>query len=166
MVITGLLCTLWILKCLVLPSRQFGFRDNTKCPTAILTVQKVIHSYKRENSNTHYALIDLTKAIEQTNFDVLISELQNTQVPPLITNPLSFLFNMSFVNVYFNSAFGDEWKIGNGARQGGFLSPTIFIFFFQRCLRVYSRTKSRLQTRCKELEYYFLCRWYSSVSSF
>ena len=56
-------------------SRQFGCRDDTNCQTAILTVQEVIHTYTRENSNVHCALIDLTKTFDQMYFDVLICKL-------------------------------------------------------------------------------------------
>ena len=124
-----------LLEYLVLPSisrnlsvtsRQFGFRDNTNCQTAILTVKEVIYSYTRENSNVDCSLIDLTKTFDQMNFDVLISNLQKTQNPPLITKLLSFMFNNSFLNVYFNGVIGNEWKIGNGARQVGILSPFFF----------------------------------------
>ena len=40
------------------------------------------------------------------------------------------MFNNSFVNVHFQGETGDEWKIGNSARQWGILFPTYFIFYF------------------------------------
>ena len=52
-------------------SRQFGFKDNFNCQTAILTVQEVMQSYTLENSRVHCVLIDLTKAFDKLNFDVL-----------------------------------------------------------------------------------------------
>ena len=96
--------------------RQFGFRDNTNCQTVYL------HSYTRENSNVHWAHIDLTKAFDQMNFDVLITKLKRTQVHLLITRLLGFMFNNYFVNVHFNGATDDEWNNGNGTRNGGFFT--------------------------------------------
>ena len=97
----------------------------------------MIYSYTREKSNVHFALIDLTKAFDQTNFDALIYTLQKTQVPSLIIKLFSFLFIDSFVNVYFNGELSDEWKIGNGARQGENLSSILFNF---NCNDVIERT--------------------------
>ena len=91
----------------------------------------MIHTCTRENYNVKCALIDLIKAFDQINFDVMISKLKKAQVPLLIIKLLSFMFNNCFLNVYFNGAIGDEWKIGNGARQGDILSPILFNFLFQ-----------------------------------
>ena len=65
-------------------SRQFGFRQSAKSQAAKFTVQEVIHSYTRENSNVQCALIDFTRAFDEINFDVLMSKIQKTQVPLLI----------------------------------------------------------------------------------
>ena len=111
-------------------SRQLGFRHNTNCQTAIFAVQEIIHSYTRENSRVHCSLIDLAKSFGQIIFDILITKPQKMQVPPLITKLLCFMFNSSFVKVYFNGEIGDDWNIGNGARQGDFLSQILFNFFF------------------------------------
>ena len=35
------------------------------------------------------------------------------------------MFNNSFVNFNLLGEIGDEWKIGNGAQQGGIFSPII-----------------------------------------
>ena len=135
---------------LIVSSRQFGFGCNTKCQTAIFTDQEVIPSYTREISNVPCALIDLTKTFDQIKFDVLISKLQKMQVPPLITKLLSFMYNNYFVNVHVNGAIGDEWKIGNGALQGGILSPKLFNFYFsdviQRTLELKARCKQDAKT--------------------
>ena len=79
------------------------------------------------------------------NFDVLISKLQNTQVPPLITKLLRIMFKNFFVNVYFKGAIGEEWKICNGARQGGVLSLILLNFYF---IDVIERTVE-LKAGCK-----------------
>ena len=68
------------------------------------------------------------------NFGVLISKLLKTQVPPSITNLLSFMFNNSFVNVIFNGEIGDEWMIGNDARQGGILTQILIKVYFNDVL--------------------------------
>ena len=50
-------------------SRQFGFRYNTNGQTTILTLQEVIHSYTRENSNVHRALVDLTEVFDPSRLN-------------------------------------------------------------------------------------------------
>ena len=55
----------------------------------------------------------------------------------------------SFVNVYFKGEIGDEWKNGNGARQGGNFPDTLSFFFddFNEC-SLEIETDCKLDAKC------------------
>ena len=78
------------------------------------------------NFYVHCILIDLTKAFDHMNFNVLRSKLHKIQVPPLNINLLGFMVKNSFISVYFNSEIGDEWKIGTCSQHGGISLPNPF----------------------------------------
>ena len=74
-------------------------------------------------------MIDLSKTFDRVYFNILISMLKDTQVYLWITELISCILKKSFVNVFFNGFNVGQWPIGNEARQGGILSPLLFIFY-------------------------------------
>ena len=114
---------------LKLSSRQFGFRPGTNCQSAVLMLQEVVKSYTERNSNVHCAMLDLTKAFDRMNFNILIAKLKKTLLPMQLVNLLDFMLRNSFASLNYNGFKGGDWLIGNGARQGGILSPLLFSFY-------------------------------------
>ena len=63
-----------------------------------------------------------------------MSKLRATSLPLQIINMLEYMCNNTYVNVLFNMVETDPWKIGNGTRQGGILSPLIFSFYIDNII--------------------------------
>ena len=116
-------------KSLNLSPSQFGFRKNTSCLSAISVLKETIASYNDKNSNVHCAMVDLSKAFDKININILIGKLMKTEMSRDVINVLEFMFRNTYVNTKINNFKGDEWKIGNGTRQGGILSALIFSFY-------------------------------------
>ena len=113
---------------------QFGFRPNTSCMHAVAVVKEVISKYNKENSDVHAAFIDMSKAFDRINHNVLFQKLRNTSINRLIIDSIYVMYNTSFVNTSFNGTKSKSWKIGNGVRQGGILSPYLFCFYIDHIL--------------------------------
>ena len=77
----------------------------------------------------HCARLDLSKANDRSNFDILFMKLRESELPIMIIRLLEYTLRNAFVNVSFNGCKGSVWLIGNGARQGGILSPLLFNFY-------------------------------------
>ena len=122
-------------KHLNLDSRQFGFRNNTSCPSVVSILKETVMGYSDENSNVHCVMVDLSKAFDKINYDILMLKLRKTSLPKQIVNILDYMCNNTYVNVLFNGITCDPWKVGNGARQGGILSPLIFNFYLNDAIR-------------------------------
>ena len=108
-------------KCIIDP-RWFGFRKNTGCANAISVVIETILSYDESSSNVHAASIDFSKAFDMININTLLDKLKKACVNEAIKRIIGY----TFVSVKFNNDFSNEWKVGNGVRQGGIISPLLF----------------------------------------
>ena len=74
-------------------------------------------------------MLDLSEAFNRINFDIIFMMLHETELPNMIIRSLEYMLRNAFVNVSFKGCKGNDWLIGNGACQGGSLSPLLFIFY-------------------------------------
>ena len=110
-------------------SHQFGFRSETSTINAVSVLKETIHNYKSKNSSVHCAFLDLSKAFDRVNINILISKLLKTNLPKSIIKIIGYMYLNSNVRLKFNGKTGGEWRVGNGVRQGGIMSPHLFNFY-------------------------------------
>ena len=131
----------YLTKSLKLSSRQFGYRKNTGCLPAIALVKETIDKYNSENSNVHCAVVDLSKAFDCVNKNILFEKLRCTSLNRSIVDVLNFMYCNTSVNTVFNGVGSNPWQIGNGVRQGGILSPLLFSFYVNEAMETISDMK-------------------------
>ena len=71
-------------------------------------------------------MIHWNKAFDRVSFSFLISMLKGTQVPPSTAELVCCTLKNSYANVFIDGVNGSQWSTGNGALQGGILSPLLF----------------------------------------
>jgi len=120
---------------------QFGFTPGSDCHSAILFAKETILSYTGANSNVHGAAVDLSKAFDRVNFDILFDKLCKTGLPCSIVRIIDYMLRNTYVNVCYGDAIGEEWKVRSGVRQGGILSPLLFNFYINECIAEVSLQK-------------------------
>ena len=118
-----------VTSCLPVNLNQFGFVKNSNCQKTIAILKEVLHSYISKKSEVHCAMLDLSKAFDKIDLNLLKDKLSNTRLPPCIIRIIYFMYTNAYVNVKFNDKIGPEWKVGNGVRQGGILSAYLFNFY-------------------------------------
>jgi hypothetical protein len=116
-------------------NRQFGFRKNTSTLMAAAVLKEIIASYQQKGSRVYSAFIDMSKAFDKVNHYTLLNKLMNTRVSPQIANILNYMYHNQFVRVSFNNNPGCKWRLCNGVRQGGIISPILFNFYIDSVLR-------------------------------
>jgi len=128
-------CLLPILERYIrLSSRQFGFRKGSNCIHAGVLLRETITRYKNLGSDVHCAMLDLSKAFDSVNSKILAVKLLETGIPFPVVQIIHFMCDSTYVRVVFNDIKGLEWKIGNGVRQGGILSPLLFNLYINDLL--------------------------------
>ena len=119
----------FLIRHLKLNNRQFGFRKNTSCSSAHIILKETVKSYVAERSNVHCAMVDVSKAFDKINHSILIDKLHKSGLPKHIIGIIAYMMNNSYANIFVNNIATDLWKIGNGTRQGGLISPLIFSYY-------------------------------------
>ena len=57
---------------LKLCDQQLGYRNQSSCTYTVTIMEEIIIQYNKQNSNIHCAMIDLSKAFDEINHEVMI----------------------------------------------------------------------------------------------
>ena len=113
----------------LLSNAQSGFRSNHSTSTTLHDVQDYILNNMDDGYATGVIFLDLKKAFDTVNHDILIKKLKNYGIG---NNELlwfeSYLNNRSQV-VNVNSTLSDFQPVNIGIPQGSILGPLLFIIF-------------------------------------
>ena len=94
-------------KSIDLNPRQFGFRKQSSCLTAITVVKETILKYNSAGSNVHVASIDLSKAFDKVSHNLLYEKLCNTRLPKIIIRIVHYILSNTFVNVKYGGSISE-----------------------------------------------------------
>ena len=113
----------------LLSNTQFGFRQNLSTEAALLKLTDFVHKGLTLKQNVGTIFMDLSKAFDSMNHDILESKLEHYGFRGNVLKFLmSFVRNTTyFVNV--NGLNSDKIIINNGIAQGSILGPIFFILF-------------------------------------
>ena len=114
---------------IALNDRQHGFRDNYSTSTACWVLKETVLNYTKSKSDVYACFIDLSKAFDSVNHEILIGRLHDIGIPDILVDIISFWYNNQWASVKFKSSLSPEWRICNGVRQGGVLSALFFSIY-------------------------------------
>ena len=93
-----------------------------------------VEYYTSRGSHVFACFVDFTKAFDKVNYWKLFSKLIDEKVDVNIVCILAFWYSNQPVCVRWHNTVSDWFTIGNGTRQGGVLSPTLFAFYIKDLL--------------------------------
>ena len=108
---------------------QFGFKEGHSTDMCIFTLLQFIDYYKSKCTNIYVTFLDASKAFDRLNHWLLFKKLLNRGMPIYIVRILIFWYSNQTMYVQWGSAHSDPFSITNGVRQGGILSPKLFIVY-------------------------------------
>ena len=80
------------------------------------------------------SFLDMSKAFDKINFNVLFKKLHESSLPKYLYNILFSMYNNQYVCVKYGTEFSSSFKLKNGTRQGGILSPLIFNYYIKEII--------------------------------
>ncbi|MEL6989899.1 MAG: reverse transcriptase family protein, partial [Bacteroidota bacterium] len=84
------------------------------------------YNYHNNNSDVYASFIDIRKAFDSVDHDILMNKLLESGIPGPFVSTVRHWYNNQYVNVKYANHTSDEWLITNGVRQGGVLSGLFF----------------------------------------
>lgn len=114
---------------------QCGFRTERECSDHILVLTEALRVRKADGLSTYVAFIDFAKAFDTVWRNALLYKLSNLGVRGKMLRVIKALYARTSAAVRVNGTFTDEFGVDLGVRQGGVLSPTLFLAFINDLIR-------------------------------
>ena len=122
-------------KYLILSDQQVGFTPHSSCTNTITFLKEVVQNYNAKGSEVYCAFIDLSKAFDNIDHEILNDKLTKSNLPPMLVNILNVMLKNTYAHVKFDNVHGNPWRITSGTRQGGILSPLLFNFYLRSLVK-------------------------------
>jgi len=112
------------------PEEQNGFRKGRSCQDHIFSLTSLIKNRLSLNQDTFCAFVDLEKAFDWINRDLLLYSLIKQNIDGKFYNSIkTMLANTSSCVALSNTTSTDWFDVTCGVRQGDCLSPTLFSIY-------------------------------------
>ena len=120
---------------------QHGFRPNHSTVTACTVLKETIYNYRKSKSDVYACFIDISKAFDSVDHEILMNRLIENGVPSIYVDIIKYWYGNQIVQVKYLSCISDEWLIQNGVRQGGVLSGLFFSLYIDSLLKKINNNK-------------------------
>ena len=108
---------------------QFGYKRKLSTTSCTFVASEVVQHYMNGNNDVHVMLLDASKAFDCVHYVTLFRELLSKGFFPLVARVLLFMHVDQRLRVRWNTEVSDGFKVSNGVKQGGILSPVLFSIY-------------------------------------
>ena len=127
---------------LVTSCNQFGFKSKHSTEMCIFALKEAILKYRSLNSNVYSCFLDASKAFDRVNHSKLFETLRKRDVPMYIIIILAFWYSTQTMYVRWNNVTSSGFRVSNGVRQGGILSPYLFCVYTDELSKMLNNVKA------------------------
>jgi len=92
-------------------------------------MRSVVDYYVSGLSTVNVAFVDLSKAYDRVNHNILFFKLMKRKFPPTVLKLLMIWYKHSIVAVRWNMIYSHTFALTAGVRQRGVLSPILFCVY-------------------------------------
>ena len=108
---------------------QFGFKPNHSATQCTFASNEIIQYYQNNNSAICVLMLDYSKAFDRVNYIKLFSKLTDRGLCPSVLRVLLNLYTNQWMNIKWGNSCSDKFRVFNGVKQGGVLSPILFTIY-------------------------------------
>ncbi|KAJ0169527.1 hypothetical protein K1T71_014712 [Dendrolimus kikuchii] len=105
---------------------QFGFRPGLSTDSAIFSVKSTIRHYVDRKTSVYACFLDLSRAFDLVNYDLLWGKLARSNIPEKTVGLLRYWYENQTNHVRWGDTVSSDYKLKCGVRQGGLTSPDLF----------------------------------------
>jgi hypothetical protein len=113
---------------------QFGFKRNSSCKLALFCIRETIINYMEKNSTCYMISLDAEKAFDKLWRPGIYFKLMN-RVNKQDWLILKHYYEKSEACIENNEIISNLFKVKNGVKQGGILSPFLFNIFIDDLIK-------------------------------
>lgn len=113
----------------VIPKSQYGFRKDRSTIDAIFNARQLQEKCREEKKDLYMTFIDLSKAFDTVNREILWQILEKFGVPPKFLNVLRQFHDGMQARVRVGSVLSEPFPVAVGVKQGCVLAPVLFNLF-------------------------------------
>ena len=106
---------------------QFGFKKHMSTVLCTGLVKNISAHYMSHGSSVFACLLDSSKAFDLVDHLLLFQQLLQRRTSSLLVRFLISWYSSQSCTVSWDGASSDSFNVSNGVRQGGVLSPVLFI---------------------------------------
>ena len=99
-------------------------------------LKETIEYYNENNTDCYLLLLDASKAFDRVEYMKLFNTLRHRKMCPLVLRLLMNMYINQQIQVKWNSTMSMKSSISNGVKQGGCLSPNLFIVYFDKLIEI------------------------------
>ena len=119
---------------------QFGYKSKHSTSHALYVLRSCIEYFTNHGSNVFATFLDCSKGFDRIDHSGLFIKLIQRRVPLCFLNLIIYWYgNLSSV-VKWNDTLSSSFRVTSGVRQGGILSPRLFIVYVDDLLLLLRQT--------------------------
>lgn len=127
-----------------LEEAQSGFRKGRSVQDHIFSIKQMIEKNRMKNSEIYMAFLDLEKAFDRVSQKEIWKSLRQRNVSPKLIGGIKSLYDNNKSYVRRNNAQSATFVISDGLRQGGVMSPTLFIIIMDDVIKAAERKSKKV----------------------
>ena len=108
---------------------QFGFKEKHSTEMCCFLLKEVINFYISSSTPMYLCFMDASKAFDKVNHFRLFSKLKDRGLPATVIRILVYWYRSQLFSVKWCNVISGSFKVTNGVRQGGILSPYFYNVF-------------------------------------
>jgi hypothetical protein len=114
---------------------QCGFMSGRGCTDQMFSLKMIVDKYLGVNKKVFAAFVDLEKAYDRINRNVLWKVLREYGVNERLIRCVKAMYDGSRACVRWNGSFSEWFGLDAGVRQGCVMSPWLFNIYIDHCMR-------------------------------
>ena len=112
-------------------NNQCGFKNKHSTDMAIFTLKQIVDYYVSLGGPVYICFLDASKAFDRICHNKLFNKLKNRNVEEVYDRLLNYWYSHQLFYVKWDGLISDGFKVSNGVRQGGILSPIFLIYIYR-----------------------------------